>query len=97
MIEEILKEAETFKSNMNNSVVEMDQIAQSLDIALEHLETLRTGDKQVERAISLLDVLIRSLENTCEIGEDSVTLFEQFIYKFKQKNKLTSSANEVSR
>lgn len=95
MIEEILKEAETFKSNMNTTVVEMDQIVQSLDIVLEHIEGLGTERKEAKRAINLLDVLIRSLCDTCVASEDSVACFERFIYKAKQ-NKPTSSANEVS-
>nr|DAM28520.1 MAG TPA: hypothetical protein [Caudoviricetes sp.] len=95
-LDEILKEAETFKTNMNTTVIEMDQIAQSLDIVLEHIEVLRTGDKEVERAVNLLDVLVRSLTDCCAASEDSVTSFERFISKSKQKNMPTSSANEVS-
>ncbi|MDT2500309.1 hypothetical protein P7D95_05800 [Enterococcus avium] len=85
MIDEILKEAETFQKDMNRNTIETDQIAQSLDIALEHLERLRTGDKDIERAVSLLDVLVRSLENTCAVQEDSVASFEQYLFKQKQK------------
>lgn len=95
-LDEILKEAETFKTNMNTTVIEMDQIAQSLDIVLEHIEVLRTGKKEVERAVNLLDVLVRSLTDCCAASEDSVTSFERFISKSKQKNMPTSSANEVS-
>ena len=96
MIDEILKEAETFKNNMSNSVIEIEQIALSLDIVLEHIETSRIEDKNFKRAVSLLEVLIRSLSDCYQVSEDSVMLFEQLIFKFKQKNKLTTSANEVS-
>lgn len=95
-LDEILKEAEIFCSNINTIVIEMEQIAHSMDFALEHIETLDTKNGEHIKAASLLEVLIRGLSNSREISADLVMLFEQFIFKTKQKNKPTSSANEVS-
>lgn len=95
-LDEVLKEAEIFCSNINTIVIEMEQIAHSMDFALEHIETLDTKNGEHIKAASLLEVLIRGLSNSREISADLVMLFEQFIFKTKQKNKPTSSANEVS-
>ena len=95
-LDEVLKEAEIFSSNINTIVIEMEQITHSLDFALEHIETLDTKNGEHIKAASLLEVLIRGLSNSREISADLVMLFERFIFKTKQKNKPTSSANEVS-
>lgn len=63
----------------------MEQITHSLDFALEHIETLDTKNGEHIKAASLLEVLIRSLSNSREISADLVMLFEQFIFKTKQK------------
>ena len=96
MTDEILSNAETFMRNMRSSVIEIEQVADGLDLVLESIETLGTKDRNVKRAVSLLDVLIRSLEECHDVSEDTITRFEQSLIKTKQKNKLTSSANEVS-
>lgn len=94
--DELLRDAENFVDNMRSSVIEMEQIAHSLDFALERVEILKTENREHIKIGSLLEILIRSLLNCQEITEDSIIHFEQFLENTKQKNKPNSSANEVS-
>ncbi|MEQ7304145.1 hypothetical protein [Enterococcus avium] len=96
VLNEIQEEADRFKTNMNDRVIEMEQIEHSLDYALEHIETLKTDNREHIKIASLIEVLLRSLSNCREVSEDSVMLFEQYLFNQKQKQEPTSSANEVS-
>lgn len=93
---EILEEAEKFRRNISTSVIEIEQITDSLDFALEHMETLKTENNEHIKVVSLLEVLIRGLTTCRKVSEDSIMLFEQYLIGLKQKQEPTSSANEVS-
>ncbi|WP_367378290.1 hypothetical protein [Enterococcus gilvus] len=96
MVDDLIREASTFRKNMNDGQSEIERIIHGLEIVVKQIEIISCEDKDFHRSVSLLEVLIRSLKQTYDNDEDIIWTFDKFV-RNAQKNKPTSVAAGVSK
>lgn len=96
MIDDLIGQASTFRKNMDAGQSEIEQIIHGLEIVVKQIEIISCEDKDFQKSISLLEVLIRSLKQTYAEDEDIIWTFDKFV-RNAQKNKPTSVAAGVSK